>query len=488
MTSDWCCGPMKRIRTWLFLVVILAAAMVVVLWPPSERLLHRQRHSLDNAISSTLVLANQAVPGRAGSVAMSPDADHFWPQWRGPLGTGVAPHADPPVHWSETKNIRWKKALPGKAHSTPVIWGNQIFITTAVPFGEAHKARYSGVPGAHDEFPITHRHKFLVMALDRGDGTILWQRTMREELPHAGGHYTASLASSSPVTDGEYLVAYFGSWGLYCLDLNGHPKWQKSFGRMHTLHGHGEGSSPALYRDTLIVNWDHEGKSFLVAFDLRTGDERWKVGRDGGTSWTTPIVVEHGGKPQVIVSGSKRVRSYDLATGSILWECSGMSVENVVASPVAGHGMVYAGCSYDKQTLLAIALSGAKGDITGTRQVIWRRTRRTPYVPSLLLYGESLYFHSHFQGILNRVSAHTGDDQPGALRLSGIGNVFASPVAAAGRIYITDRDGTTLVLSHENPPKVLAINRLNDSFSASPAIAGGELYLRGQNLYCIAEE
>jgi outer membrane protein assembly factor BamB len=331
------------------------------------------------------------------------------------------------------------------------------------------------------------------MAISHRDGKVLWERTVREDLPHAGGHYTASLASNSPVTDGEHLFAYFGSYGLYCLDLDGELLWETDLGTMHTLHGHGEGSSPALYGDTLIINWDHEGQSYLVAFDKRTGKERWKVSRDGVSSWTTPIIVAHrstgGGKPQVIISGSKRVQGYDLATGGVIWECGGLSVENVVTSPVAGAGMVYAGSSYDKQTMLAIRLDGAKGDITGTKQVVWNRTRGAPYVPSPLLYGDSLYFIRHLQGILTRVNARTGDDQPGPFRLNGIGYVFASPVGAHSRVYITDRDGTTLVISHDDIPKPLALNRLDDSFSASPAVVGNELFLRGeQYLYCIAEE
>ena len=418
---------------------------------------------------------------------------HHWPQWRGPLGTGVAPHANPPVEWSERENIRWKIALPGKGHSTPIVWGDRIFVTTAVAFGGALKPKYSGAPSAHDELPITHRYKFIVMAISHRDGKVLWERTVREDLPHAGGHYTASLASNSPVTDGEHLFAYFGSYGLYCLDLDGELLWETDLGTMHTLHGHGEGSSPALYGDTLIINWDHEGQSYLVAFDKRTGKERWKVSRDGVSSWTTPIIVAHrstgGGKPQVIISGSKRVQGYDLATGGVIWECGGLSVENVVTSPVAGAGMVYAGSSYDKQTMLAIRLDGAKGDITGTKQVVWNRTRGAPYVPSPLLYGDSLYFIRHLQGILTRVNARTGDDQPGPFRLNGIGYVFASPVGAHSRVYITDRDGTTLVISHDDIPKPLALNRLDDSFSASPAVVGNELFLRGeQYLYCIAEE
>jgi outer membrane protein assembly factor BamB len=296
------------------------------------------------------------------------------------------------------------------------------------------------------------------------------------------------LKKSLPRRD-EHLFAFFGSYGLYCLDLNGKLLWKKDFGEMHTMHSHGEGSSPALYRETIMINWDHEGESFLVAFDKRTGAERWKVERAKGTSWTTPIVVEQGSRPQVIVSGSERLMGYDLTTGKFIWECAGLSVENVVSSPVAGDGMVFAGSTYDKQVMLAIRLDGAKGDITNTKQVAWSRTRGAPYVPSPLLYGNSLYFLYHFQGILTRVNARTGEDQPGPIRLNGLRTVFASPVGAASRVYITDRDGATLVLSHSDKPEVLALNRLEDSFSASAAIVGRELFLRGQKyLYCIAEE
>jgi outer membrane protein assembly factor BamB len=393
------------------------------------------------------------------------------------------------VEWSESKNIRWKIALPGNGHSTPIVWGDRVFVTAAVPYGEALQPKYSEASGAHDILPITHRHRFMVIAVNRRDGKILWERIVREEIPHEGAHYTASLASNSPVTDSEHLFAFFGSYGLYCLDLNGKLVWKKDLGEMHTMHSHGEGSSPALYRETLIINWDHEGESFLVAFDKRTGAERWKIRRAKGTSWTTPIVAEQGRRPQVIVSGSERIMGYDLATGKVIWECAGLSVENVVSSPVAGDGMVFAGSTYDRQAMLAIRLDGAKGDITGTKQVAWQRTRGAPYVPSPLLYGNSLYFLYHLPGILTRVNARTGEDQPGPFRLNGIRSVFASPVGAAGRVYITDRDGATLVLSHSDKPEVLALNRLDDSFSASAAVAGRELFLRGEKyLYCIAEK
>lgn len=429
-----------------------------------------------------------AVPSQADDKEGGADARRSWPQWRGPLATGVAPHADPPVEWSETENVRWKVQPPGRGHSTPIVWGDHVFLTTAVPYGEALEPRYSGRPGAHDNKPVTHRHGFVALALRRNDGEIVWQRTLHKELPHEGGHQTATLASHSPVTDGEHLFAFFGSRGLYCLDTQGELQWQKHLGEMHTKHGHGEGASPALHRDTLVVNWDHEGASFIVAFDKRTGERRWKAARDEVTSWATPIIVEHDGRPQVVVPGTNRMRGYDLATGEVIWECGGLA-GNIVASPVAADGMVYAGSSYTERALLAVRLNGARGDITGSEQVVWRRTRGTPYVPSPLLYGDALYFLAHYQGILSRVNAGTGEGEPGALRLGAIRNVYASPVGAAGRVYVTGRNGTTMVISHEERPELLAVNRLDDRFSASAAPVGRVMFLRGErNLYCLARE
>jgi outer membrane protein assembly factor BamB len=433
-------------------------------------------------------IGGEATPPRGTAVAPDPrgDAVRFWPQWRGPLGTGAAPHADPPTGWSESENVRWKTALPGKGHSSPIVWGDRIFVTTAVPSGPVLKPIFTHAPGAHDNAPVTRRQQFVVLAVSRRDGSILWRNTVHDGLPQEGAHRTASFASHSPVTDGRHVFAFFGSHGVYALDLDGHLIWKADLGRMRPLHGHGEGSSPALHGDTLVVNWDHEGQSFVVALDKRTGRRRWRVERDEVTSWATPIVVEHRGRQQVVVSGTRRIRGYDLATGKTLWECAGLSA-NVVASPVAGDGMVFAGSSYEKRALLAIRLDGAKGDITGTDRVAWTRARGTPYVPSPLLYEGALYFLAHYQGILTRVDARTGADAPGPFRLPGIGDVYASPVAAAGRVYLTDRDGNTLVLGGGKRPEVLALNRLDDSFSASAALAGRELFLRGErHLYSLA--
>lgn len=412
---------------------------------------------------------------------------HHWPQWRGPMANGVAPHADPPLHWSETNNVRWKIPLPGQGHSSPIVFGNTVFVTAAVPVGAAQKPVYDAAPGVHDSVPVTHRHQFVGLALNRRDGTVRWEKVLRDEFPHEGGHTTGSLASNSPVTDGEHFYVFFGSRGLYCLDVNGDVKWSKDLGRMQTLHAHGEGSSPVLHGDTLIVCWDHEGDSFLYAFDKRTGKERWKVARDEKTSWATPLVVEHEGKPQIIVSATKRVRGYDLAMGMQIWECAGLT-DNVVSSPVYGHGVVIAGSSYQQQAMRAIRLVGAKGDVTGTDRVAWKLNRLTPYVSSPLLYDDTLYFLRHNQNILSRLDPATGKPFGEPLRLEGIRDfIFASPVGAAGRIYITGRDGTTVVLRHDRENATLAINHLDDYFSASPALVDRELYLRGEHfLYCLA--
>ena len=446
------------------------------------------------SFSSPLRLLRLAVLGCIPSIsagAENPPVDlpHAWTQWRGPLASGVAPHAQPPVEWSEQKNVRWKIPLPGKGHSSPIVFGDRVYLTSAVPVGEKLPPVYDTAPGAHDGVPVSQRHQFIVLAVDRRDGRIAWRKVVREELPHEGGHITGSQASNSPTTDGQRIYAFFGSRGLYCLDLQGEVLWQKDLGHMQTLHAHGEGSSPVLHGATLVVCWDHEGESFLYAFDKLTGQQRWKVARDEKTSWSTPLIVENEGRAQVIVSATKRVRGYDLATGAQLWECAGLT-DNVVSSPVFGNGLLITGNSYYQQAMLAIRLAGAQGDLTGTAAVVWQLRRMTPYVSSPLLYGDTLYFLRHNQNILVRLDPTTGLPRGEPLRLDGIRDfIFASPVGAAGRLYITARDGTTVVLRHDHENAMLAVNHLDDSFSASPALAAGELYLRGERfLYCLAEK
>ncbi len=411
-----------------------------------------------------------------------------WPQWRGPEGNGVAEDARPQTEWSATENISWKTALPGRGHSTPVIWGDRIFLTTAIPVGEKLPPKMSGRPGEHDNLPIDSEYQFVVLAVSRDSGKILWTKVVHQAVPVEAGHYTASLASASPVTDGERVYAHFGSHGLHCLDMDGNILWQKEFGVMHSKHGHGEGASPALHGDSLIINWDHEEKSFLVSLEKRTGKEMWRRNREEDTSWSSPIVIEHDGKAQIVVCGTNRVRGYDLQNGEVLWQCGGMS-SNIVATPVFGNGILYVGSSYEKKVLMAIDLRGASGDLTGTKRVIWSRTRGTPYVPSMLLYDDSLYFLTHYQNVLTRVDGPTGKDAPGPIRLGSLGNIYSSPVAANGFVYITDLSGTTEVITHAEIPRTVAVNRLEENVNASLAIVDDEIFIRGeQNLYCIKKK
>ena len=434
-----------------------------------------------------LLLAALLIPVSANNGTACDPLTSAWANWRGPLASGASPTANPPIEWSETKNIRWKVALPGRGHSSPIVLGDSVYVLAAAPKGEALPPVHDSAPGVHDSVPVTHRHEYMVLALARTDGRLLWKTVVREEFPHEGGHVTGSQVSNSPVTDGEFLYAFFGSRGLYCLNLKGKILWQKDLGKMQTLHAHGEGSSPVIHGNKLIVNWDHEGESFLYAFDKRSGDQLWRVHRDEKTSWSTPLIVEVDGKTQVVVSATKRVRGYDIETGRQIWECAGLT-ENVVASPVFQNGILIAGNSYYQQSMLAIRLAGAKGDITDTDHILWSLKRDTPYVSSPLLYNDTLWVIRHNQNILNRLDPLTGQFRDEAIRLAGIRDfIFSSPVAAAGRIYITGRDGTTEVLN-ATTGQTLAVNRLKDSFSASAALVDKELYLRGEQfLYCIAE-
>lgn len=410
-----------------------------------------------------------------------------WAQWRGPLGTGEAPAAKPPIRWSETENVRWKTKLPGLGHSSPVVWDQTVVLTTAIPFGEKFPPIADDAPGSHDNLKVSQEFKFVALAIDRASGKIKWEKVLHKAIPHEGAHVSASLASGSPIIDGQHIIAYFGTYGIYCLDLDGNVVWKKYLGTMNSKHAHGEGASPALFENTLVINWDHEGGSFIVALDKTTGEELWRADRKEVTSWSSPIVYSHNGQPQVIVAGTSAVRAYDLKSGQVIWECSGLS-NNIVATPIAHDGTVYVGSSYEIKSMFAIQLDGAKGDITGTANVLWKKASRTPYVPSPLLYRESLYFLRHYQGILSIADAESGDETMGPFRLNGIRDIYASPVAADGKIFITDRDGITLVISEPEMPRLLSANKLDDSFSASLAIVGNDIFLRGEKyLYCIAE-
>lgn len=417
--------------------------------------------------------------------------ENNWHYWRGPLATGMALNANPPTTWSETENIRWKVPIPGMGHATPIIWEDMIFIQTAIQGEMANSDNTEGDSQSDRRRRRRNRNlpafKFDLLVLNRSDGSTRWQKTLKETKPHEGIHNDASFASNSPVTDGEHIYAYFGSRGLYCLDFKGNIKWEKDIGTMRKRNTFGEGSCPIIHGDTIVILQDHEGQSFIIALDKRTGDEIWRMDRDEVTTWTSPIVVDYNGSSQVIVPASYRTRSYDLANGNIIWECGGLT-RNVIPSPMHKDGHVYVMSGHGGFSLQSINLELASGDITGTDAVDWQYDRDTPYVPSPLLNGDTIYFLKRNDNILTAMDRKTGNVIFGPQRVQGVSNVYASIVGTADRVYIADRNGNVAVLKDGPKLEVIALNYLDDSFNASPAIVGSELYLRGtQHLYCIAE-
>ena len=448
-------------------------------------------------------------PFLLGLLAASATADPAdWPEWRGPRHDGTAPDARPPVTFGESSNLKWKASLPGSGASTPIVMGHRIFIQTAIPTGrkpdgaapaestpppqpaappaESGRRRGGGGGSMRGEDP-TEIHQFVLLCLDRSDGRTLWQKTLREELPHEGHHRDHGFSSHSPVTDGSHVYAWFGSRGLHCLDVDGQLKWSKDLGRMQTRNAFGEGTSPALHGDTIVVNWDHEGEDFIAAFDKRDGSERWRRKRDEATTWTTPLIVEHAGRTEVIVCATDRIRSYDLATGEEIWNCGGLT-GNVIPTPIARDGVLYATSGFRGAACLAIRL-GRSGDLTDTDAVLWTHAKRTPYVPSAVLADGRLFFHSGNDAYLSILDARDGKPLLEAERIPGMSGIYASPVAAGGHLYFTGRDGAVVVAKIADKLDIVATNKLDEAFEASPAIAGNELFLRGhRTLYCFAEK
>lgn len=442
-----------------------------------------------------------------------------WPTWRGPDDNGMAV-GDAPLHWSDTTNIRWRAEIPGRGHSSPIVWGDRVFLTTAIPTsvvpeeelrGPGGRPRPDGPPPRREGRPegregppsrgegpprgggpprrAQAEHEFVLLCLDRNTGDVLWQRTVLKAVPHQGYRPgEGSFASESPVTDGRHVIAYFGSRGIYCYDLDGNLVWKRELGvKMEIHHEYGEGTSPVLDGETLFIKADHEGQSFLMALNKSTGEEIWRVTRDEYTSFSVPLVVDHEGRKQVITAASNRVRSYDYDTGELIWECGGLG-QNSIPAPVAANGIVYVMTGYEQPKLMAIRLGG-KGDITDSDFVLWSTDRYTAYVPSPLLTDGKLYVVRD-AGFISAYVAATGEAIYKSARMP-VGHTFkSSPVGVNGKIYLASEQNDVLVLSMGDEPKVLALNTLGDqAFVASPAIVDGEIFLRGSSaLFCISEK
>ncbi|HLX42326.1 MAG TPA: PQQ-binding-like beta-propeller repeat protein [Bryobacteraceae bacterium] len=422
-----------------------------------------------------------------GWVAMASDAGD-WPQWRGPDWNGIA-RGDAPLHWSDREHIKWKAEISGRGFSSPVVWGDKIFVTTSVP---TPTGQTEAEPAGSRRFGFGSRgpqpeQKFVLMCLDRKTGKLLWERVAKVATPHEGYHpQYGSFASNSPVTDGKHVIAFFGSRGVYCYDLDGKKIWEKDFGlQLRMFNGFGEGSWPTLEGNTLLLLFDHEGESFLAALDKSTGRELWRVARpDGNTNWSGPVVISYAGKKQIIVSASRKVHAYDFETGKPLWECAGLG-QNTIPAPVTDGSLVFVMSGFRNPNLLAIRL-GRNGDLTGTDAVVWQNQRGNSYTASPVLSDGKLYVLTD-SGMLSCFDAKTGKAYYQQQRLGKPYNFKASPVAAGGKLYLASEEGDVIVVNMGEKFEVVATNTLeNQTFIGSPAIVDGEIYLRGQNaLFCI---
>ena len=422
----------------------------------------------------------------AASASALPVADN-WHQWRGPENNGVSRTAEPPLEWSEQKNVAWKVAVQGQGTSSPIVWSGKVFLTTAVNTGRVDPS----LPKPEDQpervFGIKHpntHYQLIVLCVDRETGKEVWREVAKTHVPHEGHHRDASFASASPFCDGERIYCWFGSGGMFAYSLDGNKLWERDLGEAKVGASLGEGSSPVVHEGMVVIVRDHAGQSTIEVLDAENGKTIWKKDRDEGNAWATPAIAEHDGVTQVITAASKKVRSYDLRTGEIIWHAEGLT-GNCTPCPIVDGEVVYCMSGYQGYSLLAIPITG-KGDVSDS--AIWKTERGTPYVPSPVLYDGLLYFTQSNQNILTCLDVEDGSQVIGRERLPKLGGIYSSPVGAAGRIYVADRKGDVLVMGRGREMEILATNPLDDSFHASPALAGTQLFLRGMRfLYCLEE-
>ena len=428
---------------------------------------------------SVLVIGSLALarPGAAPSA--------HWPGWRGPDSRASSDDTGLPREWSPTANLIWKTPVPGRGHSSPIVWANRLFVTTATD-GEAieGKKAVTHIEGGQvfvhpDSVGGDRRHAFKVYALDAHTGRILWERTAYEGPVYDDIHKRGSYAAPTPVTDGERVYAYFGSEGLYAYDYAGTLVWKVSLGGIATF-GMGTATSPVLYENLVILQCDEDTgqKSFIVAFDAKTGTEVWRTARAVQASWATPVVVSAGERDELVTSGNEFVIAYDPATGTELWRTEGVK-SNAIATPVVGHGLVIASAGFPRKRVIAIR-PGGSGDITGTDRIVWTYEKGTAYVTSPILYGDYVYL-TNDQGVLTCLDARTGKVVYEGGRVPAPAMFFASMVAYDGMLLQSSEDGDMFLVRAGPKHEVIRTNSIGEPLYASPAIANGRIYVRGLN-------
>jgi outer membrane protein assembly factor BamB len=434
------------------------------------------RISITTALISTILLLN------VSSLAAN------WPQWRGPSGMGVSDEKNLPTQWGVGKNIKWKTPIAGRGHSSPIVWGNRIFLTTAiegdlVPGAKAVKHMNGDKEFVHpDSVGANRQHTFKVVCVDRETGKILWEQIAFQGTPYDDRHRKSSYAASTPTTDGKLVYAFFGSEGLYAYDMKGKLAWKADLGKLGTV-GMGTGTSPIIYENLVLVQCDEENGagSFIAAVDTKTGKQVWKTPRQVQVSWSTPLLVRTAERAEVIASGTEAIIAYDPATGKELWRHKGVE-SNAIPSPVANSEMVFVAAGFPAKIAMAINLGGA-GDLAET--VAWKYSKGTAYVPSPILYGEYLYLTTD-RGILTCLDAKTGTVKYEGGRIPIPATFTASPVAFDNKILLTSEDGDTFIIKAGPTHEILGTNSIGEPVYASPAIADGRIFIRGEkNLYAI---
>lgn len=416
-------------------------------------------------IGAALLLAlapPQPVSGQEPAVRMVADEGEgakYWPRWRGPSGQGLARGTGYPDTWSATQNIVWKTQVPGSGNSSPIVWGDHIFLSTAYDGGR----------------------RLSLLAYRRSDGRRLWETPAPQGRTDSGAHYKNGHASATPPTDGQRVYVSFGPRGLFAFDFNGKIIWQRDLGPMDAYHG--AAGSPLLYGNRIILYQDQYEGSFIAAFDTRTGQEVWRTRRSASVGWGTPIAIRVAGHDEIIVNSQQWVHAYDPATGRELWRCSGTTYE-VIPTPVVGYGLVF--CSSGRAGPTLAIKPGGSGDVTRTH-VAWTSPRGSPFVPSPILYGTQLYMVNDMASIVTSLDAATGralwQGRLGVARREGFS---ASPVAVDGKVFFTNDEGETFVVRAGPAFELLHVNDIGERTLASPALVDGRWYIRtDRNLYAV---
>jgi outer membrane protein assembly factor BamB len=403
---------------------------------------------LGSPFSAGAVEAQQPVDLRI--IVAEGEGQDYWPNWRGPSGQGLVDDSGYPDTWSDTENVLWKVSVPGIGHSSPIVWGDQIFLTTSYDNGT----------------------KMAMLSYHRSNGELLWETPVpfasREHI-----HTKNSHASATAVTDGEMVFASFGQQGLMAVDLDGNLVWHNQIENLDNYHG--SAGSPVLYENTVIIYQDHRGRSFVAAFDKQTGEVAWRQDREASTGWGTPIIIDTGERDELIVSSQSKVYSYDPGTGEEYWTVDGNLFE-VIPTPVVGHGLVFASSGRAGPTF-AIR-PGGTGDVTDSH-VAWRTQKGSPFVPSAIVVGEYLFMMNDMMSIVTNYEAATGKlVYQGRLGRASREGFSASPVALDGKVFFTNDVGQTFVLEIGPEFKLLHVNELNARTLASPALVDGTWYFR----------